>query len=395
MLSRDFSLKAATTFAALSFLLGAVFMKMPAFAMEEEGGEPEPRGLNVPQSFNDGDALGPTWLEDSAFFDTEAKSLFRVIKKATKLKEQGQEQKAVRIYLRALQKDSPLTESRLLAYQLAQLIDGGLSDKRNPPIQISDEENQFLVQQKIQATMYFSLFLQNTKEDPFYTHKDEVMFELYFHLIRNIRRFKMSQTSLTNLAREVGRFDKIQKRIMRALETDLSDPEKVQDIPPYIFRLIGLSHKKMFGPSRKINRIKFIETAAKYGDKKAQLILSQLCNECEGVQQDSDEILKYCRLRALQGDTKAQNALGFFYDKGQYVEHNPALAEKWYKKAADQGNSAAQASLKVLQERMKMAIELFKKAADQGYTEAQLALEKINQQYEMVKQQEKENASYQ
>jgi TPR repeat protein len=56
------------------------------------------------------------------------------------------------------------------------------------------------------------------------------------------------------------------------------------------------------------------------------------------------EALRWYRKAAEQGDTSAQRNLGYMYETGRGVERDPAQARDWYRKAADQGdNYAAQA----------------------------------------------------
>ena len=50
---------------------------------------------------------------------------------------------------------------------------------------------------------------------------------------------------------------------------------------------------------------------------------------------------------AEQGDAAAQHKLGVMYDNGDGVLVNKAEALKWYRKAAEQGDSDAQYWLKI------------------------------------------------
>ena len=49
--------------------------------------------------------------------------------------------------------------------------------------------------------------------------------------------------------------------------------------------------------------------------------------------------------RAEEGDATAQFFLGFMYDEGKGVPQDYAEAARWYRKAAEQGNKAAQHNL--------------------------------------------------
>lgn len=60
------------------------------------------------------------------------------------------------------------------------------------------------------------------------------------------------------------------------------------------------------------------------------------------------EALKWWRAAAEQGDTPAQFNIGVAYDNGQGVPRNQNEAAKWYRLAADKGHAQAQVNLGVL-----------------------------------------------
>jgi len=62
----------------------------------------------------------------------------------------------------------------------------------------------------------------------------------------------------------------------------------------------------------------------------------------QGVPQDSAEALKWYRKAAEQGNAAAQFNLGVMYDNGQGVPQDRAEALQWFRKAADQGSASAQ-----------------------------------------------------
>ena len=64
-----------------------------------------------------------------------------------------------------------------------------------------------------------------------------------------------------------------------------------------------------------------------------------------GVSQDMKEAVKWFRKAAENGNSAAQSNLGIFYDYGKGVQQDYAEAVKWYKKSAEQGNTSAQYSL--------------------------------------------------
>jgi uncharacterized protein len=64
-----------------------------------------------------------------------------------------------------------------------------------------------------------------------------------------------------------------------------------------------------------------------------------------GVTKDSDAAVKWYRLAAQQGNTKAQTNLGVMYVNGNGVPKDYDEAVKWYRLAAKQGDAKAQAKL--------------------------------------------------
>jgi len=54
--------------------------------------------------------------------------------------------------------------------------------------------------------------------------------------------------------------------------------------------------------------------------------------------------------KAEAGDAEAQVCLGFAYHYGGGVSQDFQQAVKWYRKAAEQGNAAAQSALRALEE---------------------------------------------
>ena len=60
-----------------------------------------------------------------------------------------------------------------------------------------------------------------------------------------------------------------------------------------------------------------------------------------GVPQSDQEAVKWYRLAAEQGNSFGQNNLGFMYQNGRGVPQSDQEAIKWYRLAAEQGNSFA------------------------------------------------------
>jgi TPR repeat protein len=64
-----------------------------------------------------------------------------------------------------------------------------------------------------------------------------------------------------------------------------------------------------------------------------------------------EEALKWFRRAAEQNDAAAQTNLGVMYDFGHGVVRDYAEALKWYRKAADHGDAEARYNLGVIYER--------------------------------------------
>ena len=67
--------------------------------------------------------------------------------------------------------------------------------------------------------------------------------------------------------------------------------------------------------------------------------------------------------QAEKGDAVAQFILGFMYDEGKGVPQDYAEAAKWYRKAAKQGNIAAQYNLSLMEDRAEME-KWYRRAAE-------------------------------
>ena len=91
--------------------------------------------------------------------------------------------------------------------------------------------------------------------------------------------------------------------------------------------------------------------------------------------------VKWYRKAAEQGDAGAQNNLGVVYELGQGVPQDHKTAVKWYRKAAEQGHAEAQYNLGVMYRGgrgvardWKQAAKWYRKAAEQGHAMAQFLL---------------------
>ena len=86
-----------------------------------------------------------------------------------------------------------------------------------------------------------------------------------------------------------------------------------------------------------------IKPEAEKGDAVAQFILGFLYDEGKGVPQDFAEAAKWYRRAAKQGNKAAQHNLGLMDDQGQ-VSLDRAEMQKWHRRAAKPGNAAAQSN---------------------------------------------------
>ncbi len=92
------------------------------------------------------------------------------------------------------------------------------------------------------------------------------------------------------------------------------------------------------------------------------------------------EAIGLIRQAADAGDVEAMTFLGMSYESGRDVEADLAKAAEYYAKAATEGDAYAQWRLGVLIDTQKtegsaeQAVELFRKAADQGNTDAMASL---------------------
>jgi hypothetical protein len=101
----------------------------------------------------------------------------------------------------------------------------------------------------------------------------------------------------------------------------------------------------------------------------------------QGVLQDYGQAIQWYRKAADQGDAVAQATLGSLYEHGQGVPQDYAQAAQWFRKAADQGVASAQNNLGFLYEHGQgvprdydQATQWSRKAAQQGHAGAQARL---------------------
>jgi len=97
------------------------------------------------------------------------------------------------------------------------------------------------------------------------------------------------------------------------------------------FRREAVKWFRKAAASEKVNNYEFKEAKAK---KKAEYHLGLAYLWGEGVEEDSEEGVKWIRKSAESGYPQAQFLLGQIYHEGELVEKNYEEAKKWYEKAA-------------------------------------------------------------
>ncbi|OUS36860.1 hypothetical protein A9R00_11340 [Oleispira antarctica] len=145
--------------------------------------------------------------------------------------------------------------------------------------------------------------------------------------------------------------------------------------------------------------------ALAYLQKSKDMSLYELYNKgidywfgVKGVDKNYKIAFKWFKKAADLGDSDAQFNLGVIYTSGKGVQQDYKEALYWYKKSADQGHVDAQFNLGIkyefgeegFQKNMKQAIYWYQKAADQGNAEAESKLGFLFERGEGVQQDYKE-----
>ncbi|HOO65198.1 MAG TPA: tetratricopeptide repeat protein, partial [Synergistaceae bacterium] len=88
--------------------------------------------------------------------------------------------------------------------------------------------------------------------------------------------------------------------------------------------------------------VEYFRAAAAKNSPSAQYYLDRAYEEGRGVpKKDGESSLEWYRRSAEGGSPEAQYSLGLFYFYGRNVTENRLEAEKWLRKAADQGHGEA------------------------------------------------------
>ena len=126
-------------------------------------------------------------------------------------------------------------------------------------------------------------------------------------------------------------------------------------------------------PPAEVKVIQDLKAKAVKGDRDAQRDLAMAYGEGEGVAQDYTEAAKWFRKAAEQGDTISQYATGSMCEHGDGVAKDLVEALRWYRKAADQGYARAQFNVgnsyyhgSGVTRNYAEAIKWYRKSAEQG-----------------------------
>jgi len=119
------------------------------------------------------------------------------------------------------------------------------------------------------------------------------------------------------------------------------------------------------------NALKWIRKAAEEGDADAQVILGEAY-----INKDDKQALKWVRKSVEQRNIEAQYILGWFYETGRVVTKDIKKGVKLYRMAAAKGNANAQYSLGLISfsDDKNESRKLMIKSAEQGMVRAQRSL---------------------
>jgi TPR repeat protein len=283
-------------------------------------------------------------------------SIVYVSKRITGLELQGRYEEAQKVYFSALlNKNSPLPNSRLLAYRAALF----LSQHETPVAEDTDKKR---LEEKAIVAAYS--FLGSQVDDkvrgyPFNFHKDEALLQL-FYIFRINPKFASAMESVT-------------ERINEVIKALIDNNLEKNDFPAYLLRLIALREYGVWSTGK----IKLLEEAAHRGDGSAQYELSQ-----HYIKSDLSEGMKWLEKAAEQGHLEATFDLGTRYMMGLSVSKDWEQAIKWLTQSANKGHTESLHNLGVCYENrdeeglrnLSKAEYLYTQAAEQGCEEAMIAL---------------------
>jgi len=120
------------------------------------------------------------------------------------------------------------------------------------------------------------------------------------------------------------------------------------------------------------------------GDVNCQVLVAIAYMNGEGLDLNLYEAFKWFKIAAKQGESYAQAETGIFYLEGEITKKNKNLAHQWFKKSAEQGYSFGEYLLGYsyiegigVKKNLDEAIKWFELAASQGSSDAQYELAQI------------------
>ena len=173
----------------------------------------------------------------------------------------------------------------------------------------------------------------------------------------------------------VESFQVAQSNSQQAIPENLADPQANR-----YFVLGQESQAENTGKQGLIDAVKFYQLAADKGHAAARRSLGYMYSQGLGTEPDKKKAIELYRLAAAQGDAVAQWYLGFHYynpERGDGLTRNYQEAEKWVRKAADQGLAAAQNAIGAfylnghgVEKDPEEALKWLRAAAAQGHAQA-------------------------
>jgi TPR repeat protein len=162
-------------------------------------------------------------------------------------------------------------------------------------------------------------------------------------------------------------------RQLKALGAIHSQDPKVRKVMAELERKSWLGN---YSPTQdwKTASLESVQKAAQQGEGQAESELGyRYARGTNGVAKDNVEAVKWFRKAAEQGNSDGQYNLGVMYQNGWGVEKDYVQAVNWFRKAAEQGNSFGQNNLGVMyqygwgvEKDYVQAVSWYRKVAEQG-----------------------------
>jgi TPR repeat protein len=145
--------------------------------------------------------------------------------------------------------------------------------------------------------------------------------------------------------------------------------------------VLGLMHICGFGMVKDEEKgLQILQSSGREGEISSLLIEAGFYAGAFGGKVDSARLIEVLRYPASAGKLEAQLALAELYARGRFIPRNTVEAERWYLKAASQGNAEAQAALGRMYfflHRDRDALPWLRMAAVQGKQEAKFQFNEL------------------